>query len=51
MVIEKGQCLYNSNLAFGNVRDILIKVISYRQSEFLWFLSWFNFYLVPKKRV
>lgn len=42
MVIEKGQCFYNSDLAFGTVHDILVKVISYRQSELLWFLLWFS---------
>lgn len=38
MIIEKCQCLYNGNFAFGNVLNIHVKVIAFWQSELLWLL-------------
>lgn len=50
MIIEKGQCFYNSNLAFGNGHETLVIVISYQQSGFLWFLLWFTVFSITSKR-
>jgi hypothetical protein len=51
MIIQKCQCLYNGNFAFGNVCNIQIKVRAFMQSEFLWCLLGFSiFYLESKKK-